>query len=114
MAARILACTVRMRPKLIRGDDLPADGWLPPVLPVVIYSGERRWSAVVEIGETIAAVGAALAPFQLCQRRLASLSRSTPTVIDTPRRIRRRLVPNQRQRRAQHVRVGAGARRILA
>ena len=70
MAARILAYTARMYLKLIRGGDLPSDGRLPPVLPVVIYNGERRWSAALEVGETIAAVGEALAPFQPRQRHL--------------------------------------------
>ena len=70
MAARILAYTARMYLKLIRGGDLPSDGRLPPVLPVVIYNGERRWSAALEVGETIASVGEALAPFQPRQRHL--------------------------------------------
>ena len=70
MAARILAYTARMYLKLIRGGRLPADGRLPPVLPVVIYNGERRWSAAAEVGETIASVGEALAPFQPRQRHL--------------------------------------------
>lgn len=70
MAARILAYTARMYLKLIRGGRLPADGRLPPVLPVVIYNGERRWSAAREVGETIASVGEALAPFQPRQRHL--------------------------------------------
>ena len=70
MAARILAYTAQMYLKLIRGGRLPADGRLPPVLPVVIYNGERRWSAAAEVGETIASVGEALAPFQPRQRHL--------------------------------------------
>ena len=70
MAARILAYTARMYLKLIRGGDLPSDGRLPPVLPVVIYNGERRWSAALEVGETIASVGEALALFQPRQRHL--------------------------------------------
>ena len=70
MAARILAYTARMYLKLIRGGRLPADGRLPPVLSVAIYNGERRWSAAREVGETIASVGEALAPFQPRQRHL--------------------------------------------
>ena len=70
MAARILAYTARMHLKLIRGGELPAGGKLPPVLPVVIYNGERRWWAPVEVGETIASVGPALGPFQPRQRYL--------------------------------------------
>ncbi len=70
MAARILAYTARMYLKLIRGGELPPDGRLPPVLPVVIYNGERRWSAATEMLATIAPVGEDLAPFQPRQRHL--------------------------------------------
>ena len=70
MAARILAYTARMYLKLIRGGELPPGGKLPPVLPVVIYNGERRWWASVEVGETIASAGPALGPFQPRQRYL--------------------------------------------
>ena len=49
MAARILAYTARMYPKLVRGGELPSDGRLPPVLPAVIHNGERRWSAAAQI-----------------------------------------------------------------
>ena len=71
MAARVLAYTGQTYLKLIREDDMPmADGKLPPVLPIVIYNGRPRWSAPEEVGETIAAVGSALAPFQPRQRYL--------------------------------------------
>ena len=70
MAARILAYTARMYLKLIRGGDLPSDGRLPPVLPVVIYNGERRWSAATEMLAAIAPVGEDLAPFQPRQHHL--------------------------------------------
>ena len=70
MAPRILAYTIRMYLKLIRSGQISAGGRLPPVLPVVIYNGERRWSAATEMGETIASVGEALAPFQPRQRHL--------------------------------------------
>lgn len=69
LAARVLACTGRTYLKLIREDDTPMpDGKLSPVLPIVICNGRPRWSAPEEVGETIAAVGSALAPFQPRQR----------------------------------------------
>lgn len=71
MAARILAYAARMYPKLVRGGEAPPEGRLPPVLPVAVYSGERRRSAAAEMAETIAAVGEALAPLQPRQRHLA-------------------------------------------
>lgn len=70
MAARVLAYTGQMFLKLIRNGELAADGRLPPVLPVVIYNGRPRWSAAEEVGDTITAVGAGLAPFQPRQRYL--------------------------------------------
>ena len=70
MAVRVLAYTAQTLLKLVRGGALPADGKLPPVLPVVIYNGRTRWSAPEEVSETIAEVGAGLAPFQPRQRYL--------------------------------------------
>ena len=40
------------------------------VLPVVLYTGEARWRAAVEVGELIAPVGPELAPYQPSQRYL--------------------------------------------
>ena len=40
----------------------------PPVLPVVLYNGERRWTAAVEVRETVGPVEEALAPYQPSQR----------------------------------------------
>ena len=70
MAVRVLAYTAQTLLRLVRGGGLPADGKLPPVLPVVIYNGRTRWSAPEEVSETIAEVGAGLAPFQPRQRYL--------------------------------------------
>ena len=71
MAARVLAYTAQTYLKLIRDDDtLAPDGKLPPVLPIVLYNGRTRWWAPEEVGETIAAVGSGLAPFQPRQRYL--------------------------------------------
>ena len=71
MAARVLAYTGQTYLKLIRGGEaLAPDGRLPPVLPIVVYNGRPRWSAPEEMGETVAAVGSGLAPFQPRQRYL--------------------------------------------
>jgi hypothetical protein len=43
-------------------------GALPPVLPVVLYNGRRRWTAPVEMTNLLAAGGDALAPYQPSQR----------------------------------------------
>ena len=71
MAARILAYTARMYLKLARGGEAPPDGLPPPVLPVVLYNGERPWSAATEMLAAIAPVGGDLAPFQPRQRYLS-------------------------------------------
>ena len=52
----------------MRNDALDAGGRLPPVLPIVLYNGDARWKAVVEVGELIAPVGPELAPYQPSQR----------------------------------------------
>ena len=70
MALRILEYTVLLYRELGRNDALGVDGKRPPVLPVVLYNGERRWKAPVDVGELIAPVGSALAPYQPSQRYL--------------------------------------------
>ena len=52
----------------MRNDALDARGRLPPVLPIVLYNGDSRWKAAVEVGELIAPVGPELAPYQPSQR----------------------------------------------
>ncbi len=83
MAARILAYIGQMYLKLIRNGELAADGRLPPVLPVVIFNGRTTWTAADEVGDTIAAVGAGLAPFQPRQRYLL-LDEHAQRVEDLP------------------------------
>ena len=68
MALRILTYTSLLYQELVRNDALDARGRLPAVLPVVLYTGEARWRAAVEVGELIAPVGPELAPYQPSQR----------------------------------------------
>ena len=68
MALRILTYTSLLYQELVRNDALDAGGRLPPVLPVVLYNGEARWKAAVEVGELIAPVGRWLKPYQPSQR----------------------------------------------
>ena len=70
MALRILTYTSLLYQELVRNDALDAGGRLPAVLPVVLYTGEARWQAAVEVGELIAPVGPELAPYQPSQRYL--------------------------------------------
>ena len=68
MALRILTYTSLLYQELVRNDALDAQGRLSPVLPIVLYNGEARWKAAVEVGELIAPVGPELAPYQPSQR----------------------------------------------
>jgi hypothetical protein len=43
-------------------------GALPPVLPVVLYNGRRRWTAPVEVTNLLAAGSDVPAPYQPSQR----------------------------------------------
>jgi predicted transposase/invertase (TIGR01784 family) len=56
MAVRVLAYLGLLYQDLIRTGQLTADGRLPPVLPVVLYNGSRRWDAAEDVGELIAPV----------------------------------------------------------
>ena len=60
MGARLLAHIGMVHQELIRRGALRDGGRLPPVLPLVFYNGESRWSAAVEVRETIASVGGVL------------------------------------------------------
>ena len=70
MALRILTYTSLLYQELVRNEALDARERLPAVLPVVLYTGEARWRAAVEVGELIAPVGVELAPYQPSQRYL--------------------------------------------
>ncbi len=50
MAVRILTYVGLLYQDLIKSRQLPDDGRLPPVLPVVLYRGSARWSASLDIG----------------------------------------------------------------
>ena len=45
MAVRILTYVGLLFQDLIKAKRLPEDGRLPPVLPIVLYNGKRRWNA---------------------------------------------------------------------
>jgi len=69
MAVRMLTYTALLYQKLIADGVLRERSALPPVLPVVIYNGQRPWTAPMDIAELIASGrGAALARYQPSQR----------------------------------------------
>ena len=53
MAVRLLTYIGLLYQDLIKQQALSADGRLPPVLPVVLYNGQSRWSAATELLELI-------------------------------------------------------------
>ena len=69
MAVRMLAYTALLYQKLIADGVLRERSVLPPVLPVVIYNGQRPWTAPVDVAELIASGrGPSLARYQPSQR----------------------------------------------
>src|SRR5215208_1367947 len=53
MALRVLVYTGLLWQSLARDGELSASGRLPPVLPLVLYNGERPWGAALEVGGLI-------------------------------------------------------------
>ena len=68
MAVRMLTYTALLYQRLDADGALREHGALPPVLPVVLYNGRRRWTAPVEMADLVAAGDAMLAPYQPSQR----------------------------------------------
>ena len=70
MALRNLEYTTLLYRELERRAELGTPGAWPPVLPVVLYNGETRWTAELEMRKLIAPVPDLLAPCQPSQRSL--------------------------------------------
>ena len=68
MALRILVYTGLLYQDLVRRRATDDDSSLPPVLPVMLYNGRRRWTAPADMWELIAPVGEDLARYQPAQR----------------------------------------------
>ena len=60
MPVRILTYVGLLYQDLIRTKQLPPSGKLPPVLPVVLYNGKRRWNASIEMSDLIQQVSGGL------------------------------------------------------
>ena len=69
MALRNLEYTLLYR-ELGRRGGLDEPGSWPPVLPVVLYNGDARWTAALDIHDLIAPLAATLSPYQPSQRSL--------------------------------------------
>jgi len=53
MALRVLVYVGLLWQHLVKEGRLPADGRLPPVLPIVLYNGDPRWAMPTELGDLI-------------------------------------------------------------
>jgi hypothetical protein len=53
MALRLLVYAGLLWQHLVREQRLLADGRLPPILPVVLYNGDARWRAAVDLAELV-------------------------------------------------------------
>lgn len=64
MAVRALAYVALLYQDLIRRGELTPDGKLPPVVPLVLYNGRRRWWAAREVSRLIARLPGGLDVFR--------------------------------------------------
>jgi len=53
MALRVLVYASLLWQHLVNEKRLPLDGRLPPILPVVLYNGDRRWAAPLALDQLL-------------------------------------------------------------
>ena len=53
MAVRVLVYLGLLYQDLVRTGQLATEGLLPPVLPIVLYNGNRRWDAPVDVTDLV-------------------------------------------------------------
>jgi hypothetical protein len=69
MALRMLVYASLLWQHLVHEKRLPPDGRLPPILPVVLYNGDRRWAAPLALHELVGLAGESpLWPWQPAMR----------------------------------------------
>jgi hypothetical protein len=69
MALRVLVYASLLWQHLRNEKRLPPDGRLPPILPVVLYNGDRRWAAPLALSELVGLPeGSPLWPWQPAMR----------------------------------------------
>ncbi len=56
MATRVLSYVMLLHEDLIRKKRLTKSGRLPPVVPIVLYNGDRPWTAPLQVADLIEAV----------------------------------------------------------
>ena len=70
MALRMMVYIGLLYQDLIKRGDVLADGRLPPILPIVLYNGDSRWTAATEVAELIPAVPRLVEQFKLLRKQL--------------------------------------------
>lgn len=64
MAVRVMAYEALLYQDLIRQKALTPDGKLPPVLPIVLYNGENRWTAAQNVADLVEAIPGGLSHYR--------------------------------------------------
>ena len=70
MALRMMVYQGLLYQDLIKQGKILADGRLPPILPIVLYNGSQRWSAVTDVFELIPPVPGLVEQFKPRQKYL--------------------------------------------
>ena len=79
MALRMMVYVGLLYQDLIRNKQLEPSGLLPPVLPIVLYNGERRWRGPVSLSDLLPKVPGFLAPLQPQMRYVLIDEGAVPT-----------------------------------
>jgi hypothetical protein len=80
MALRLMSYVALLLTDLFKANQLTTSGRLPPVLPLVLYNGDERWTAPVNVAELIEPVPGRLARYT---PRLAYLLIDESSYADT-------------------------------
>ncbi len=67
MTVRVLVDVGLLYQALIRAGQLPPSGQLPPVVPIVLSNGRRRWTAPQTVESLVEPLPSRLVPY--CSRR---------------------------------------------
>ena len=70
MALRMMVYQGLLYQDLIKRREVLADGRLPPILPIVLYNGSQRWTAVTDVFELIPPVPGLVEQFKPRQKYL--------------------------------------------
>ncbi|MEM9594712.1 MAG: Rpn family recombination-promoting nuclease/putative transposase [Acidobacteriota bacterium] len=85
MALRLLVYVGQLYQELVRRGHCRGDEPLPPVLPIVIYNGERPWRAPTRLGQLFSDLPHELSAFQPAQDYVLIDERRLPVDLAGPR-----------------------------